>query len=59
MKKLIISFMMLALLLLWAVAGIAFVRYEDKHPKKVREVKITGYLDYAPFGYTARPNELL
>ena len=59
MKKLIISFMMLALLLLWAVAGFAFVRYEDKHPKKVREVKITGFLDYAPFGYTERPNELL
>ena len=59
MKKLIISFMMLALVLLWTVAGFAFVRYEDKRPQKVREVRITGFLDYAPFGYTQRPNEIL
>ncbi len=59
MKKLIISCMMLVLTLLWAAAGSAFVRYEDKHPKKVREVRITGFLDYAPFGYTERPNEIL
>lgn len=59
MKKLIISCMMLTLTLLWAAAGSAFVRYEDKHPKKVREVRITGFLDYAPFGYTEHPDELL
>ena len=51
--------MMLTLTLLWAAAGSAFVRYEDKHPKKVREVRITGFLDYAPFGYTEHPDELL
>ena len=59
MKKLIISCIILALTLLWAAAGSAFVRYEDKHPKKVREVRITGFLDYAPFGYTERPDEIL
>ena len=59
MKKLIIFCMMIALTLLWAAAGSAFVRYEDKHPKKVREVRITGFLDYAPFGYTERPDEIL
>ena len=59
MKKLIISCMMLTLTLLWAATGSAFVRYEDKHPKKVREVRITGFLDYAPFGYTEHPDELL
>ena len=59
MKKLIIFSMMIALTLLWTAAGSAFVRYEDKHPKKVREVRITGFLDYAPFGYTERPDEIL
>lgn len=59
MKKLLVSSMMLALMLLWATAGSAFVRYEDKHPKKVREVRITGFLDYAPFGYTEHPEEKL
>ncbi len=59
MKKLLVSSMMLALMLLWAAAGSAFVRYEDKHPKKVREVRITGFLDYAPFGYTEHPEEKL
>lgn len=59
MKNLIVSSMILALIVLWTVTGYAFVRYEDKHPKKVREVRITGFLDYAPFGYTEHPNEIL
>lgn len=37
----------------------AFVRYEDKHPKKVTEVHMTGYIDYAPFGYVDAPNTLV
>lgn len=59
MKKILVSSMLIGLILLWAAAGSAFVRYEDKHPKKVREVRITGFLDYAPFGYTEHPDEKL
>lgn len=48
--------MMTGLVVLWAAAGSAFVRYEDKHPKKIREIQFTGFLDYAPFGYTEYPD---
>ena len=37
----------------------AFVRYEEKHPQKVTEVHMTGYIDYAPFGYVDNPNTLV
>ena len=37
----------------------AFVRYEDKHPQKVRDIRITGFIDYAPFGYTEHPDAVL
>lgn len=37
----------------------AFVRYEDKHPQKVRDIRITGFIDYAPFGYTEYPDEVV
>ncbi len=37
----------------------AFVRYEDKHPQKVRDIRITGFIDYAPFGYTEHPDEVV
>ena len=40
-----------------AFEAAAFVRYEDKHPQKIREVRITGFIDYAPFGYTEHPDE--
>lgn len=33
----------------------AMVRYEDKYPKRIREIRITGFIDYAPFGWTQRP----
>ncbi len=33
----------------------AFVRYEDKKPQQARDVKITGFIDYAPFGATETP----
>ncbi len=57
MKKLLIFLMMLGMAVLWAAAGSAFVRYEDKHPQKVREINITGFGDYAPFGYIERSEE--
>ncbi len=40
-----------------AISAQAFVRYEDKHPQKRRDVHITGFLDYAPFGYVEHPEE--
>ena len=57
MKKLIISCMMLVLTLLWAAAGSAFVRYEDKYSSKKRIIRVTGFCDYAPFGYIPHPKE--
>lgn len=35
----------------------AFVNYEDKHPKKVTEVHMTGYINYAPFGWVDSPDK--
>lgn len=29
----------------------AFVRYEEKHPQRETELKMTGYTNYVPFGY--------
>ena len=59
MKKVLISVMMLALVLLWTAAVSAFVRYEDKHPKKQSDVTLTGYTDYAPFGQVEFPGEAI
>lgn len=39
-----------------AIAANAFVRYEDKHPQKRRDIHITGFIDYAPFGFVEHPN---
>ena len=33
----------------------AMVRYEDTLPKITREAEVTGFLDYAPFGYMDHP----
>ena len=59
MKKALFSSIIIGLSLIWAASGSAFVRYEDKHPQKVREVRITGFIDYAPFGYTEHPERPL
>ena len=33
----------------------AFVRYEDKNPRIQKEVIITGFINYDPFGVVANP----
>lgn len=40
-----------------AITAQAFVRYEDKHPQKRRDIHITGFLDYAPFGSVEHPDK--
>lgn len=40
-----------------AITAQAFVRHEDKHPQKRRDIHITGFLDYAPFGFVEHPGE--
>lgn len=59
MKKALFSSIAIGLTLIWAASGQAFVRYEEKHPQKVREIRITGFIDYAPFGYTEHPERPL
>ena len=57
MKKVLIFALITGLVFLWTAAGYAFVRYEDKHPQKVRRLTITGFHNYAPFGYVEHPDE--
>lgn len=45
-------------LLLSAAAANAFVRYEEKKPENFYSVKMTGYADYAPFGYIDNPRRM-
>lgn len=58
MKKILLT-IFTVMALTTAAETSAFVRYEDKHPKKVTEVHMTGYIDYAPFGYVDAPNTLV
>lgn len=58
MKKALLTIFTVTALIAAAETS-AFVRYEDKHPKKVTEVHMTGYIDYAPFGYVDAPNTLV
>lgn len=59
MKKILLTVFAIASLTAAFRQASAFVRYEDKHPKKVTEVHMTGYIDYAPFGYVDNPNTLV
>ncbi len=55
MKKILLT----VFTVLLSFDAFAFVRYEEKHPQKVTEVRMTGYIDYAPFGYVDNPNTLV
>ena len=57
MRKLFAFFYIVLITFLCVFEVNAFVRYEDKHPKKVGEVKFTGFIDYAPFGYCEHPDK--
>lgn len=59
MKKIVLTFFAAVSLAAVTHQAAAFVRYEDKHPKKITEVHMTGYIDYAPFGYVDNPNSLV
>lgn len=56
MKKFINFTIAAAVAALAAFNAESFVRYEDKNPRKIREIRITGFLDYAPFGYVDHPD---
>lgn len=56
MKKFTFWFLTGVLLLSAMSAAKAFVRYEDKHPQKRRDIHITGFIDYAPFGFVEHPD---
>lgn len=57
MKRHICVFLATALVMLTAWKAMALVMYEDKHPKKIREIRITGFFDYEPFGSTQNPDD--
>ncbi len=59
MKKRLLTIFMLAAVLTPLYESQAFVRYEEKNPKKVTELKMTGYIDYAPFGYVDNPGGII
>ena len=59
MKKILLTIFMGIALTALINKAFAFVRYEDKNPKKITEVHMTGYIDYAPFGYVDNPNALV
>jgi ABC-type amino acid transport substrate-binding protein len=50
MKKILLT-VFVCLAFGWSGRSEAFVRYEEKHPQRMIELKMTGYTDYAPFGY--------
>ncbi len=59
MKKRLLTIFVLAALTIISYESKAFVRYEEKNPKKVTELKMTGYIDYAPFGYVDNPGGIV
>ena len=58
MKKTMLTIFILSVVCLATTKVLAFVRYEDKHPKRETEVHLTGYIDYAPFGWVDNPYEV-
>ena len=59
MKKVLLTIFILSAVCWSAARALAFVRYEDKHPKRETEVHVTGYVDYAPFGWVDNPHETI
>ncbi|MCQ2741317.1 MAG: hypothetical protein MJ210_04290 [Alphaproteobacteria bacterium] len=57
MKKSVLTFFVISLIFSASMKAFAFVNYEDKHPKKVTEVHMTGYINYAPFGWVDSPDK--
>ena len=59
MKKIMLTVFICVFTLITFDEALSFVRYEEKHPKKVTEIHMTGYIDYAPFGFVDSPNEVV
>lgn len=59
MKKILLTIFIISALTLLAYKASAFVRYEEKHPQKVTELHMTGYIDYAPFGFVDNPGGIV
>lgn len=57
MKKILIFILVVGQICLWTVGSMAFINYNDKLPKKLKHIKITGYTDYAPFGFVEFPDK--
>ncbi len=55
MKRILLTVFGCCMLLSATESAQAFVRYEEKNPQKVTELKVTGYINYAPFGYVDHP----
>lgn len=59
MKKILLTIFIVCALTALAYRAFAFVRYEEKHPQKITELHMTGYIDYAPFGYVDNPGGIV
>lgn len=59
MKKALLTIFTFSVISVMFHNASAFVRYEDKHPKKVTELHMTGYINYAPFGWVDNPESIV
>ncbi len=55
MKKILLTVFISLFCTVLSYKAFAFVRYEEKHPKRVTELTMTGYINYAPFGFVDNP----
>lgn len=52
MKKILLTIFSLTICLYTANKAHGFVRYEEKNPKNKTELNMTGFINYAPFGWS-------
>lgn len=58
MKK-VIALCLGAAILSATFSSFALVNYEDRNERKFKTISGTGFIDYAPYGFTEHPNELI
>ena len=59
MKKILLTVFIILFGVIVSWQSFAFVRYEEKHPQKITELEMTGYIDYAPFGFVDYPDKVV
>lgn len=59
MKKILLTIFILFSIITTPYHANAFVRYEEKNPLVRTELHMTGYIDYAPFGWVDNPNAIV